>query len=150
MNAEDSAVLSVGPGASPDVPAADKDTSAGIPAKEGAAEDKKVRLPAVVKSVFISSSLFHLVDPLDYEGKPFKVNGAVVELIKITKPRPLELSGIDIQSVGMGDVNTVVELLERTASPDLSVEDINNLDLSVITAATGAYKSFFMGMTSVM
>ena len=104
--------------------------------------------PKPLVSGFLDSATYQLVDPTDYHGKPFEVDGAVVAALKLRKPRPMELSGLDIQSIGTGDVNTVVELMSRCSSPSLTAEQVNDLDLSVVTEATGAFKSFLLGMTS--
>lgn len=111
-------------------------------------DDNKKAKPKLLVSGFLDSSNYQLLDPTDYHGKPFEVDGAVVAALKLRKPRPMELSGLDIQSIGVGDVNTVVELISRCSSPSLTADQVNDLDLSVITEATGAFKSFLLGMTS--
>ena len=114
------------------------------------AQEKPAETPVIQKeSRFFSKTKYHLEAPTDYEGEPFKIDGEVVEKLILTKKRPMELTGISIASVGEGDIDAVVELLQRSCTPSLSFEDASNLDLWVITQAAGVFKSFFMGTQSV-
>ena len=101
-------------------------------------------------SGFISKTEYRLYDPTNYEGNPFEVDGSVVGELIIKKLRPMELTGIKIESIATRDIEVMVELLQRSTSIHLSDEDVNNLDLAVITEASGVFMGFFMGTPSVM
>lgn len=113
--------------------------------EEKKAEEKKKRI-----SGFVNKNLYKLYDPQDFEGNPFKINGEVLEVIEFRKKRPAELMGINISSVGEGNIDTTVEMIERSCTPSMTLDEINNLDLPVILEATGVFKTFFMGTQSVM
>jgi len=102
------------------------------------------------QSGFISKKTYRMVSPTNFDGEPFKVDGEVVESLKIHKKRPSELMGINISSVGEGNIDACVEMLQRSCEPHLSMEDANNLDLPFILEAAGVFKTFFMGTQLVM
>ena len=98
---------------------------------------------------YIDKNTYVIPHPKDFSGEPFKVDGDVVEKLIIKRKRPSELMGIDIQSIGMGTIDTTIELLERSCTPHLTFDDVNNLDLPYLTIATGVFRSFFMGTQSM-
>lgn len=102
------------------------------------------------QSGFVNEHLYQMISPLDYYSKPFEVDGQLVEVLKIRKLKPAELMGINISALGEGNMDAVVEMLQRCCTPALSFEDVNNLDLPFILEATGVFKTFFMGTQSVM
>lgn len=113
-------------------------------------ERKPSTVKATKKSGFVNKNLYRLYNPEDFEGNPFKISGEVVEVIEFRKKRPAELMGINISSIGEGNIDTTIEMMERSCTPSMTLEEINNLDLPVVLEATGVFKTFFMGTQSVM
>lgn len=95
-----------------------------------------------VKSGYEGANSYRLANPLTHEGKALMIDGKPVEVLTLRKLRPVELSGINLVDVGMGDVPMVLEMLKRSASPHLG-DAAYNLDLPVITEAAGVFKRFF-------
>lgn len=95
------------------------------------------------ESGFVSRSLYQVIDPMDFEGKPLVIDGEVVKVLKIHKKRPMELMGMDLTSLSQGKIDAVLEGLQRSCTPMLSSDDVNKLDLPIITHATMAFYGFF-------
>lgn len=106
--------------------------------------------PAAVGSAkrvsgFVDNSTYSLVDPKDFDGEPFVVDGQVVKDLVIRKLKPMEMLDANIQELGEGNIGAVVEMLQRCCTPSLTAEDVNNLDLPVVLEASGVLKGFFLG-----
>ncbi len=112
--------------------------------------DKKKSSNKKQESGFSSKTCYHMVDPKDFEGEPFEIDGRIVKVLKLNKKRPSEMMGIDISSIGEANIDATMEMLQRSCEPGLSFEDCNNLDLPNILEAAGVFKTFFMGTQSLM
>lgn len=90
-------------------------------------------MPGADKSVTIT-----LVEPIIREG------GVNVESITLRKPNAGELRGLKVPDLVNGDVNTVIALLPRIASPVISQDEAETLDLEDFGEIAGAVFGFFM------
>lgn len=79
-----------------------------------------------------------LVAPIIREG------GVNVDTLTIRKPNAGELRGLKVPDVVNGDVNTIIALLPRIASPVISQDEAETLDLEDFGEIAGAVFSFFM------
>lgn len=98
-----------------------------VPANNGPA------LPGADKSITIP-----LVAPIIREG------GVNVETLTLRKPNAGELRGLKVPDVVNGDVNTIIALLPRIASPVISQDEAETLDLEDFGEIAGAVFGFFM------
>ncbi|RSU73158.1 phage tail assembly protein [Sphingomonas sp. S-NIH.Pt3_0716] len=90
-------------------------------------------LPGTDKAVVIK-----LVEPIIREG------GTNVDTLTLRKPNAGELRGLKVPEVVNGDVNTVIALLPRIASPVISQDEAETLNLEDFGEITGAIYGFFM------
>lgn len=67
-----------------------------------------------------------------------------IEKLTLRKPNAGELRGLKVPEVVNGDVNTVIALLPRIASPVISQDEAETLDLEDFGEIAGAIYGFFM------
>lgn len=94
---------------------------------------KAPALPGADKSVVIA-----LTAPIVREG------GVDVDTLTLRKPNAGELRGLKVPDLVNGDVNTVIALLPRIASPVISQDEAETLDLEDFGEIAGAVFGFFM------
>ena len=90
-------------------------------------------LPGTDKSVVIA-----LTFPIQRDG------GNNVDTITLRKPNAGELRGLKVPDLVNGDVNTLIALLPRIASPVIAQHEAETLDLEDFGEIAGAVFGFFM------
>ena len=78
-----------------------------------------------------------LQNPIQREGGP-------ISLLTLRKPKAGELRGLNIQSLMVGDVTSVLALLPRIASPIITAHEASQLEAEDIAEAAGIIMLFFM------
>lgn len=79
----------------------------------------------------------HLSHPIQREGGP-------ISLLTLRKPKAGELRGLNIQSLMVGDVTSVITLLPRIAVPIITPHEASQLEAEDIAEAAGTIMLFFM------
>lgn len=93
----------------------------------------------------VEGKKYTIHNPRTFDGQALTVNKNLVKKLLIRKPRPVEMlsANTDVFSLQRGDIATTVRLLEFTTTPELSSEQILNLDLPVISIAANIFAAFF-------
>ncbi|MCJ1959635.1 phage tail assembly protein [Novosphingobium mangrovi (ex Hu et al. 2023)] len=77
-------------------------------------------------------------------NEPITRGGGNISEITLRKPRTGEMRGLKVEDMFTTDVNTLIVLLPRIATPTLIAADVENLDADDLMEVAGAVKGFFM------
>lgn len=75
---------------------------------------------------------------------PIQREGGAIPTLELRKPKAGELRGLNIQSLMVGDVNTVITLLPRIAMPIITAHEAAQLEAEDLSEVAGAIMLFFM------
>ncbi|WP_298165384.1 phage tail assembly protein [Novosphingobium sp.] len=84
-----------------------------------------------------ATATLHLQYPIQREG------GAITQLT-LRKPKGGELRGLNIQSLMVGDVSSVIALLPRISMPIITAHEAAQLEAEDIAEAAGTIHLFFV------
>ena len=102
-------------------------------------------MPNSPEIIFKDENTFYIANPVIANGKPLVVNGNIVKRINIKTPELSEITDLTISDIGGGHINTILELLVRTSTPSLSMDDALQLRLDCMVLAAGGFKQLCMG-----
>lgn len=83
------------------------------------------------------TALLTLQNPIVREGGPITV-------LTLRKPKASELRGLNIQSLMVGDVTSVITLLPRISMPIITAHEAAQLEAEDIAEAAGTIHLFFV------
>lgn len=84
-----------------------------------------------------TATVLTLQHPIQREGGP-------IAALTLRKPKAGQLRGLNIQSLMVGDVTSVMTLLPRIASPIITPHEAAQLEAEDIAEAAGTIMLFFM------
>ncbi|WAU72960.1 MULTISPECIES: phage tail assembly protein [unclassified Acinetobacter] len=76
--------------------------------------------------------------------QPIDRAGTIITSVSIIKPLSGTLRGLSLQSVLQWDVDTLFKLLPRITHPSLNETELNNLEVSDLTALTLEVTNFLL------
>ena len=83
------------------------------------------------------TAIVELESPIQREGGP-------ITALTLRKPKAGELRGLNIQSLMVGDITSVITLLPRIASPIITAHEAAQLEAEDIAEVAGAVHLFFV------
>jgi hypothetical protein len=76
--------------------------------------------------------------------QPIVRGSTTIDRIQLRRPTAGELRGLQMQSLGQGDVNAVLALIPRISMPPLIAQEAEQLEIADLAAITGVVMGFFM------
>ena len=77
-------------------------------------------------------------------AEPIRREGGDITELTLRKPKPGELRGLEMSDLVSGDINAILALVPRIASPHIGADEAAEMDLGDFAQVTGAVRGFFM------